>query len=129
MLHTVKLLEFTTVGKKVPKSHMVYPIVCLPEEYSDLIGERVSIYGTDHLGQRAFLIVPENGVAQPGNVSTQICSEERLQALELRIKNLEGRVENQMRDKQRYAGSAVPQWAWPDSNRRSSPCKGDVMTS
>ena len=22
----------------------------------------------------------------------------------------------------------VESWAWPDSNRRSSPCKGDVMT-
>ena len=21
------------------------------------------------------------------------------------------------------------EWAWPDSNRRSSPCKGDVITS
>lgn len=126
----MRLLTRTKVGKKVSKPRIAYPIVRLSRECAYLIGERVSIYETEHRGRRALLVVQDTGVAQPGDVSARICSGERLRELELRVERLEEWTENQKSETDGASPDAATfGWACPDSNRRSSPCKGDVMTS
>ncbi len=90
----MRLLESTTVEGIEPVLSVACPVVRLPIECAGLIGASVSIYETDHR-RRALLIVQDDDAAQPGNVGVQVCSDERLRTLEMRIKALEDWVGNQ----------------------------------
>ena len=91
----MRLLESTTVEGIEPVLSVACPVVRLPIECAGLIGASVSIYETEHRRRRALLIVQDDDAAQPGNVGVQVCSDERLRTLEMRIKALEDWVGNQ----------------------------------
>ncbi len=46
------------IGSIKSKPNVKYPMIRLPQEYVQIIGQRARVYKTDHDGQPAFLVVP-----------------------------------------------------------------------
>jgi hypothetical protein len=87
------------IGTIHSKPNVKYPMIRLPQEYIDLIGQQAYIYKTDYEGEPAFLIVPQveedrnpeskSRVSKPSLETTQ---ENRLVALESQISKLESLI-------------------------------------
>ncbi len=79
------------IGKVRPKPNITYPLLRLPQHCSDFIGETEHIFETEQEGNKAFLIVFEDGekakskVIQPSYITN---IESRLSALESKIDKL-----------------------------------------
>ena len=79
------------------KPNVKYPMIRLPQEYIQIIGQRALIYKTDHDGQPAFLVVPytqesaqltaESKPKVP-KLSLETETESRISALESQIAEL-----------------------------------------
>lgn len=48
------------IGKQYSKPTITYPIICLPLQCSEAIGTTVQIFKSEHAGQSAFVIIPDN---------------------------------------------------------------------
>jgi hypothetical protein len=81
MLH----IADSKIGTIRSKPNVKYPMIRLPQEYFQIIGQRAHIYETDHDGRPAFLGVPY------GEESAHSIAESKLQvakpSLETDIKN------------------------------------------
>jgi len=106
----------------MPKPGSTYPVVRLPQDRVDVIGEPVTLYETVHEGQQAFLIVVGTKGAHPVVHSQEKCAlpdyEKRINELEKRI----GQIE--------VSGALSP--INPDPFVKTGldshpPCKGDVI--
>jgi hypothetical protein len=90
-----------------------YPIIRLPRTLKDLAGETVSIYQTEKDGSLAFFVVP------------------KLDNLD----NLDKLIEGIEQGDQKQQSALIEQstskneWARRNSNPRSPPCEGDVITN
>ena len=79
------------VSKLIPKKGVVYPFVRLPQRYEDLIGNTVTIYETEHNGQRALLLVPYDITTPPPKVErpdSKISIDKRLSSIETDIREM-----------------------------------------
>lgn len=124
-------LGTSKVQKKCSKKNFVYPFVRFPRACSGIIGETVTIMETEVLGRRAFLVIVDGDevgqpVEQPEPAFVQHDRASLMQRCEGILDEIHSVLTNRpltVMKKSSY------RWACPDSNRRSSPCKGDVMTS
>ena len=127
------------IGKQYSKPDITYPIIRLPLKCSEVIGTSIQIYKTEHAGQSAFVIIPDNEeseslklevaqltlkVAQP---KSEDSSESRLAAIESKIKELNNFLLKNYDDNP--TEKREKRWARGDSNARPPPCEGDVITS
>jgi hypothetical protein len=48
------------ISKLRPQAHTVYPLIRLPQQCADVIGETAHIFQTEHEGEKAFLILLKN---------------------------------------------------------------------
>ena len=104
MLH----IADSKIGTIHSKPNVKYPMIRLPQEYIQIIGQRAHIYETDHAGRLAFLVAPyaeesvhseaKLRVAKP-SLETEI--KNGLAALELEFKELR----SLLLANQRYANS------------------------
>jgi hypothetical protein len=130
------------IGTIKSKPNVKYPMIRLPQEYVQIIGQRAHIYKTDHDGQPAFLVVPyaeasaqsaasKSRVSKP---SLETEAESRLSALESQIAELKSLLLTNQNQKALQSplfrqSTQKERWARPDSNRRPPPCEGDVITA
>jgi hypothetical protein len=121
------------IGTIHSKPNMKYPMIRLPQEYSEIIGQRAHVYKTDHEGQPAFLVVPYTQespqlTAEPKSRVAKLglgtVLDSRLSALESQIAELKSLLilnegDSLHKNKKR--------WALGDSNAQPSPCKGEGL--
>jgi hypothetical protein len=131
------------IGTIHSKPNVKYPIIRLPQEYVEIIGQRAHIYKTDHDGRPAFLVVPytpdsgqltAESKSRVSKLSLETDTEARLSALELQIAELKSLLLTKRKSKSSQSplfrqSTPKNQWARPDSNRRPPPCEGDVITT
>ena len=122
------------IGTIRSKPNVKYPMIRLPQEYSEIIGQIAHVYKTDHEGQPAFLVVPYTQESaqlvelkpKVSKLSLETGVEARLSALESQISELKSLL---LKNESATFHKNKNRWARPNSNRRPSPCKGDVITS
>ncbi len=94
----MRYLGQSKIGKLHPKRSYVYPMIRLPKECLDAVGETAYLYSLETEGRRGFLIALEKeanevqNVAQPvlkvAQTQTRNDADSRLSALELELKAL-----------------------------------------
>jgi hypothetical protein len=124
------------IGRLSAKEGKIYPQIRLPPHLTDIIGDVADVFETERNGKRAFLLVTKQSVLvndtvlQPSEKVVKLYDEtecnRRFEALESQISELKSllfSIESEAFTKIKN------RWARPNSNRRPSPCKGDVITS
>jgi hypothetical protein len=89
MVTEMKPVGKSKVSKQTSKEDTVYPLIRLPQEYEGLIGNTVTIYETEHDGQRALLLVPYEDTRSPPKIdrpNSKISINKRLSSIEADIK-------------------------------------------
>ena len=91
------------VGKINPNPRSAYPLIRLPQQYSDFIGKTPHIFKTEHQGQQALFILFDNGEKTASNIIQSVYNfihpeaetsvEFRLSALESSIEALESKID------------------------------------
>jgi hypothetical protein len=79
------------VSKLTPKEGVVYPFIRLPPIYENLIGNTVTIYETEHNGQRALLLVPYDDTTNPPKIErldSKVSIDKRLSSIETDLKEI-----------------------------------------
>ena len=86
------------VGKVDPNPCLSYPLIRLPQQYSDFIGKTAHIFKTEHQGQQALFILFENEEKTASNFIQSVYNfiqseaenevESRLTALESSINDI-----------------------------------------
>ena len=135
MLH----IEDSTIGTIHSKPNVKYPMIRLPQEYAEIIGLKAHIYKTDYDGRLAFMVVPYSKdttqlITKPkskvSKLSLETGIEARLFALESQINELKSLLLlNESVSFHNNTKEAQCEWARGDSNARSPPCEGDVITN
>jgi hypothetical protein len=94
----MKHIEDSKIGTIRSKPDVKYPMIRLPQEYSEIIGLRAHIYKTDYDGRLAFMVVPYSKdkaqlASKPNSkvskLSLETDVETRLSALESQINGTE----------------------------------------
>jgi hypothetical protein len=86
------------IGKVNPNPRSFYPLIRLPQQYSNFVGETAYIFKTEHQGQRVLFILFENGEKTASNIIQSVYNfiqpesekiiESRFSALESKINKL-----------------------------------------
>ena len=90
----------TKIGTIRSKPNVRYPMIRLPQECEEIIGQRAHVYKTDHDGQSAFLVVPytqesaqsANSKLKVSKLSLETEADTRLSALESQIAELKSLI-------------------------------------
>ena len=64
----MKMIGRSKVGKMTPKPNITYPFARLPQECTDVIGQTVGIFETEHEGKRTFMLVLGDDTTIPSKV-------------------------------------------------------------
>jgi hypothetical protein len=59
------------IGTIRSKPNVKYPMIRLPQECEEIIGQRAHVFKTDHDGQPAFLVVPYTQESAQSTVETK----------------------------------------------------------
>jgi hypothetical protein len=93
------------ISKIQPKPNTPYPLLRLPQEFKDFVGEYASIFATDYEGKQAFLVVldkdrnndewqQESQVMQPvAQPEVKVMQLDSLNDIESRLSALESSIE------------------------------------
>jgi len=89
------------IGTIKSKPNVKYPMIRLPQEYAEIIGQRAHVYKTDQDGQPAFLVVPytqesaqltAESKPKVSKLSLETEAKSRLSALESQIAELKSLI-------------------------------------
>ena len=128
----------TKIGKVQPNIKTTYPLLRLPQECGDTIGASAHLYEMQVEGQQVFLAVlgddDEADLIQKMYNIIQNDSDDmvksRLSTLESEIKELKSLlILNECNSIHKNEKEDEPEWARRNSNPRSPPCEGDVITN
>ena len=131
-------MEFIGTSKigKLSVKGFDYPQLRLPKSCSRAIGDLANIFETEYGGKQAFLIVTEKDMSNSDMVlkpsskvlkpKAEIAAEARLSSLESEISDLKSML---ILNEGASLREIQLRWARPDSDRRSPPCQGDVITT
>ena len=84
----MKLIGRSKISKINPKPNIVYPMIRLPQECNDVIGNTATIYETEYDGKKAFLIT----IGQDADTATPVMKPELQNALEKRLSDVESKI-------------------------------------
>ena len=86
------------VGKVNPNPRSSYPLIRLPQQYSDFVGKTAHIFKLEHQGQQALFVLFDNEGKTASNIIQSVYSfiqpnpenvvESRLSAIESKIEEL-----------------------------------------
>jgi hypothetical protein len=119
------------IGTIKSKPNVKYPMIRLPQEYVEIIGQRAHVYKTDHDGQPAFLVVPYTQESarsaqlksKVSKLSLETDADSRLSAIESQIAELkslifqDGSESDADRENQRPRARFEPA-SWPPQGHR-----------
>jgi hypothetical protein len=139
----MQYLGKTKIGRFCSNPSVIYPQMRLPQDTKDVIGETAQIYATKHDGKRAFLFVlddtqiqhdkSDDDASQVLQFDANILQLSAKSSVEARLSTLESDInalKSLLFSNESEAFTKIKnRWARPNSNRRPSPCKGDVITS
>ena len=84
----MKLIGRSKISKINPKPNIVYPMVRLPQECADVIGNTATIYETEYDGRKAFLIT----IGQNEDTAATVMKPELQNSLEKRLSDVESKI-------------------------------------
>jgi uncharacterized ParB-like nuclease family protein len=84
----MKLIGRSKISKINPKPTIVYPMVRLPQECADVIGNTATIYETEYDGRKAFLIT----IGQNEDTAASVMKPELQNSLEKRLSDVESKI-------------------------------------
>ncbi len=84
----MKLIGRSKISKINPKPNIVYPMVRLPQECADVIGNTATIYETEYDGRKAFLIT----IGQDEDTAAPVMKPELQNSLEKRLSDVESKI-------------------------------------
>ena len=126
------------IGTIRSKPNVRYPMIRLPQEYSEIIGKRAYVYKTDHEGQPAFLVAPNtqeitqfmadtnSRVSKP---SLETNTESRLSAIESQITDLKSLILKKESSANSYSKKEAPESGFePESEPRQGSMIGRYTT-
>ena len=128
----------TKIGKVQPNTNSTYPLLRLPQECGEAIGASAHLYEMQVEGKKVFLAVlgddPKTHIIQKMYNIIQNDSDDmvksRLSTLESEIKELKSLlILNECNSIHKNEKEDEPEWARRNSNPRSPPCEGDVITN
>ena len=125
------------IGTIKSKPNVKYPVIRLPQEYTQIIGQKAHVYKTDHNGEPAFFVVPyteasaqstAESKSRVSKLGLETEAESCISALESQITELKSLLlanKNQKASQSPlfHQSTLKNQWARPDSNRRPPSCE------
>ncbi len=84
----MKLIGRSKISKINPKPNIVYPMVRLPQECADVIGNTATIYETEYDGRKAFLIT----IGQDEDTAVSVMKPELQNSIEKRLSEVESKI-------------------------------------
>ncbi len=142
-LEFIKVIKFgesmqyvgkSKISKLHPQPNTIYPLIRLPQQCADVIGETAHIFQTEHEGEKAFLILLKNKETTKRKVIKEIIKSKPEIDLKSHLLAVESKIDDILellfrnRDSKDH-NLAKKQWARGDSNARPPPCEGDVITT
>jgi hypothetical protein len=125
------------IGKLNPKPNLTYPLIRLPQRYENVIGRTAHIYESSEEGQKTIVLVFDETERKEkenkGTVIQPVIKRIVKSDFSARIEVLEDGI-RELRTLIKKEAHLTPniqknQWARGDSNARSPPCEGDVITN
>ena len=96
-MNSLQYIGSSKIGTIRSKPNVKYPMIRLPQECSEIIGQRAHVYKTSHDGRPAFLVVPyiqesaqvmAESKSKVSKLGLETDTESRLSKLESEISNL-----------------------------------------
>jgi hypothetical protein len=84
------------ISKIYPKPNTSYPLLRLPQAFSDFVGETIHIFETEHNGKYAFLVVLDKNSDQAEQTESQVMQPVMQLEADVTRQHLENNVENRL---------------------------------